>query len=95
MRSRGFVDRRGYREAGGREPVAARVVVTLTQIDRQGHAQLGRCRTVTFVVSPRAADDRGDEHVVEAAVRRLGDAAHVVERHVERLEPAPEAALAT
>ena len=85
MRARGIFDRRRDGEAGGREAVAARVVVALAQVDRQRHAQLDRRRAVPFVVAADAADDRGDEHVVEARVGRLRDAAHLVERHVERL----------
>ena len=47
---------RRHRKAGGREPVAAGVVVALTQVDRQCHAQRARGAAVPVVIAPQPAD---------------------------------------
>ena len=83
-----------HRKARRREAIASAVVVTRAEVDRQAHAQRLDDGAMPFVVAPQPADDRGEEHVVEAAFGRLGGPPQVVEADVQHREAASEAALA-
>ena len=84
----------GTANARRREVVAARVVALAPEIDRERHPQGVGILAVAFVVAVQTAEDRGDEHIVDAALGDLGGPPHVVERKVEDIEATPEAAIA-
>ena len=93
MRSRGSSIARGTgKRAGAKRLPPASSPPWRRLIGSVMRSAIGR-GAVPLVVAADAADDRGDEHVVEAALGRLGGAAQVVERDVERVEPAAEPAV--
>ena len=81
-----ILDVTGHREPGRGELVAHEIVGVLTQVDRHGDADLLEVGGVVGVVAGQAADHRGEEGVVDAAVGHLAGPAEILDRHLQHTE---------